>query len=212
LPPVIIKSNERVVVAGQTGSGKTYLSKYLTNDLRRAIFLDSKDELGDWNVVPFDDDAKEELLKGEDVRARVLPPVGQKEDKYWEEAFEFALTVGNITLFIDEAFAVFPNAVSWSPMQRAVWTRGRSLGVGAVVCTQRPSGIPLFIISEAQHQFCFYLQLEDDRKRMAQYMGPRVLETPPDEHGFYYHHTREETVYYSQLEVVGRRAVVPEPA
>lgn len=209
-----IKSNERILIAGQTGTGKTYLSRYLTKMFPRLIVFDTKDELDDWDTVPFDDEAHEGLLKGESVRARVVPAINIGDEAEWEAVAEFALVCGNLTIFIDEGFAIFPGAQSYSPRSRAIWTRGRSLGIGAIMCTQRPSGIPLFTESETEHQFCFYLQKADDRKRMAEYMGEEVLGTIQDEHGFWYHTTRQASVYYPQLETNGKqtRAVTPEVA
>jgi hypothetical protein len=41
-------------------------------------------------------------------------------------------------------------------------------------------------MSEAEHYFCFRLTLEEDRKRLAAFIGPEVLNTIRDKHGFYY--------------------------
>lgn len=185
-----ILSSDRVFIAGQTGSGKTTLAKVLCAPLRRLIVLDSKDELTDWNLEEWDDETREALLKGEEVRVRVIRPLGAEGLPIWEDAFQFAMTIGNVTVYVDEAYNVLGGlGAKASIWITEVWTRGRSYGVGGWVSAQRPSWIPGFWISEAQHRFCFRLDLLKDRKSMAENgMGEQVLDPIPetDEHGFWY--------------------------
>ena len=47
-------------------------------------------------------------------------------------------------------------------------------------------------LSESEHTFCFRLKLDDDRKRVAEFMGKTVLETRLKGHGFIYMHESSE--------------------
>lgn len=196
-----ISYHDRVFIAGKTGSGKTYLAKYISRRIPRLIVLDSKGTLADWNLEPWDWQAKLKLRRGEPVRARVVYDV-QKESETWIEAMEAAYEAGNCTVYIDEVYSIVepgskPPSIMWG-----LWTRGRELKVGAWASTQRPVSVPLFTISEAEHYFCFRLTLDEDRKRMAGYMGPQVIQPVTDIHGFWYSQAIDErAIYTTQLEV-----------
>lgn len=183
-----------MIVAGKTGTGKTYMLRHLTRGFRRFVVIDSKGTLTDWNTVEWDREALKLLNDGEPVRIRVAPPVVEDEREFYEDIFQKILDAGDVTVYIDEAFAVTENGV---PIKlKALYTRGREFGIGVWASTQRPHGIPLFMLSEAEHLFSFFLQLERDRKRMAEFMGEEVLEPAPDEHGYYYAHAQDRHPVY----------------
>lgn len=191
-----IKGNERVAIAGKTGTGKTYLAKHLTRGLRRFVVFDSKGTLTDWNTIEWDKEAEHLLIEGEPVRARVLTPITDREQtlEYYDNIFSKILAAGDVTVYVDEAFAITENGV---PIYlKALYTRGREFGVGVWASTQRPHGIPLFMLSEADHFFSFFLQFERDRKRMAEFMGEEVLTPARDVHGFYYARAQDRKPVY----------------
>lgn len=191
-----ILSNERVIIAGKTRSGKTTLAKELTKSIRRLLILDSKGTLGGWNGEEWSEENRERLVKGENVRVRIVPEINQDPGTLWEEAFSFAFTIGNCTIYLDEAFAIFENANTATPTAKAIWTRGAEFGIGAWASTQRPSGIPLFLISEAEHYFCFRLTLAKDRERMSEFMGEEVVQPIRDKHGFWYYGVDDDRPAY----------------
>lgn len=199
-----IKSNDRVFIAGQTGSGKTTAAKYLLRLVDRLIVIDPKGELGEssgWDLEDADSRSMRQLETGRVGRLRFVPPFEMPED-YYKSIFVFAMNCGNCILYIDELYAVFPGNARATDALVMTWTRGRTLGVGTWGCTQRPTWIPLFAMSEAQHYFVFRLMLTEDRARMASMMGGDV-ETPiPDKHGFWYKNVETEKVeYFKELEV-----------
>lgn len=199
-PIIKIRSNERIDLCGKTGSGKTYAAKYLLSRFDRLVILDVKGELDGWNTVPWDREAKRLLRNGEPVRARVLVPVGRSPEETWEDVFATILESGNCHLYIDEMYGVTPPGKSPSDLLWAIFTRGRSMGIGTTTATQRPTWVPLISISEAEHFFCFRLTMSEDRKRMASFMGPEVVNVIRAEHGVYYTHvTWSNPIYRNRL-------------
>lgn len=205
---ISLKTNERILATGKTGSGKTYLSRYITQKVKRLVVLDGKGTLSDWDLVPYGPDIKRTLFRNEPIRTRVLAPIGSDILAFWEEVLEVCFIAGNLTLYIDELYAVSPPNQRASNNLWSIYTRGRELGIGVWACTQRPAWIPLFALSEAEHFFCFRLQLNDDRARMAEFMGPSVLNPIKDIHGFWYARAvDEEPRYIKQLEVTDKKTV-----
>lgn len=195
-----LKSNDRVAIAGKTGTGKTFLAKHLTRGLTRFVVFDSKSTLDDWVTVEWDKEAAHLLTEGEPVRARVLPPILKADEvlDFYNSIFKKILDAGDVTVYIDEAFAITENGVPI--FLKALYTRGREFGVGVWASTQRPHGIPLFMLSEADHFYAFFLQFERDRKRMAEFMGEEVLTPAKDEHGFFYARSQDRhPVYYREF-------------
>jgi hypothetical protein len=190
------------MLSGKTGAGKTYLAKYMTRSLTRLVVLDGKGTLSDWNLDPWSRSSYRDMVRGEPFRVRVLPPVGSNVLEFWDEVLLACYHAGNLTIYIDELYAVNPPNRQPSDALFAVYTRGRELGLGVWASTQRPVWIPLVALSEAEHFFMFRLQLFEDRQRMAAFMGNEVTRTITDRHGFFYMYADNDSpTYIRQLEV-----------
>lgn len=199
---ISLRSDERVLICGKTGSGKTFLARYVTRSLSRLVVLDGKGTLSDWNLAPYDGDARRALMQNEPIRTRVIAPLGVDNADFWDEVLRVCFVSGNVTIYIDELYAVAPPNTRASNVLWSCYTRGRELGVGVWSSTQRPVWIPLFALSEAEHFFMFRLQLNDDRARMSEFMGADVLIPIRDLHGFYYSRAIDDNPEYNrQLEV-----------
>lgn len=202
MPPISLRSNERVLLCGKTGSGKTYLARYITRPLKRLVVLDGKGTLSNWGLDEYNGQTARDLRRGDDVRLRALPPIGTNILEYWDEVILSCFQAGNVTIYIDELYAVCPPNKNASDALWSAYTRGRELGVGVWSATQRPVWVPLFALSEAEHFFLFRLQLMDDKNRMASFMGSKVLSIIRDPHGFYYSRPDfDEPIYTERLEV-----------
>lgn len=185
LPP----KSESAIFVGQNGSGKSYAAKTLLTDTayKDIIIIDPKAEIGirDAKYVHKPSD----LTK---VKSGVViyQPDSEYENKdSYNEVFRHVYYKGNVLLFIDELLAVGSDDWHTYPsMLRSVYTRGRSLGISIWACTQRPSGIPLYALSESKHFFCFKLLIDEDRVRMSKFMGKDVMNIPKG-HNFYHMNT-----------------------
>ncbi len=185
-----IENNHRVFLAGKTGSGKTTLALFLLYNIKRLILIDSKDDLFDWNTEPFNRETKKALLDNEPCRIRVV----DREEAL--EVLQLAYSVGNVIIYLDEVTALIPPRSEPEQVFTDIWTRGRSRNIGAWSTSQRPKSVPLVFMSESEHYFMFRLNLEDDRKRMKEFMGEQVLTPIPDSHGFYYYNIFSNKVIY----------------
>lgn len=178
-----ITGDSRVMIAGKTGSGKSTIAGILSVDIPRFICIDSKDGLrNEWGLSEYDKDTLKLLREGKPVRIRVV------HDNDALTLCEEAYKAGNVVIYIDEVTALIPTRTV-PQIIVDIWTRGRSRNVGGWASTQRPSGIPLIFISEAENFFIFRLSLEDDRKRFSGVVGKEVEAPIVDKYGFWYYNT-----------------------
>lgn len=195
-----IKTNERLLLVGKTGSGKTYLARLLTLAIDRLIVVDPKGTLAGpgWNLEPWSDTAYRELARGNAYRARFPAPISDKPEDEYEKLFALAYRLGDLTVYIDEMYAVVSSNGRMGKWLRGLYTRGRELGIGVWGATQRPTWIPRETISESDWFFMFALQLQDDRDRMSEVMGPLVREPIPrrDRYGVWVYYTGWESPLY----------------
>lgn len=200
MPPISLKTSDRVFICGKTGSGKTYLAHYATRSINRLVVLDGKGSLSGWGLEPWNSDAERRLLSGEKVRARVLAPLGIDMTTFWNSVLITCYRAGNVTIYIDELYAVIQPQKPPSSEFFAVYTRGREFGIGVWATTQRPVWVPLVALSEAEHYFMFRLSLAEDRQRLASFMTEEVMSTIKDRYGFYYMYMNwDRPIYTEQL-------------
>ncbi len=153
---------DRVSFIGPSGSGKTEVAKALIRTQSSAIILDTK------RVENFDDVG--EVLGPSDIyRVRAgryiyrVEPSFLINPEHAERFFSWALRAGNRVIYVDEQVDV-PN----SDAEKVLSVQGRASGVGLWVATQRPHGVPLYTLSECNHQFIFRLRLKRDRERVEE--------------------------------------------
>lgn len=201
-----IRASERVALVGKTGSGKTTLALYLTKSLSRLVVFDPKGTLWvpEWRLEDWSKEGLQRLAEGESVRLRIPAPLNNNWEPYFTEIF----SIGNCVVYIDEVYGIVPPGAKPGAMFTAMYTRGRELNIGVIAATQRPTWVPLFVLSEAEWLFVFRLQLQADRNRMAEIGGPELQEPIPaiDEYGFYvYNSLWNEPIYLRGLSIPKRR-------
>lgn len=156
------------------------------------MVIDSKDELHDWLCVDWSESAKERLMAGEPIRTRVV----DTEDAY--EAMELAYEAGNVTVYIDETDEIAPTPYPHKAI-RDIWRRGRSRKVSGWAASQRPAYMPRIFLSEAQHFFVFETPLEDDRKRLARDVNPKLQKELTEPFTFWYYSRKSRQLRLGRL-------------
>lgn len=194
---VTIHSNDRLAVTGKTGTGKTHLVKKLVwNRFNRVVFYDWKwQHYPELNapVVHTIEEVEDALNDPNMVNKFVYAPKRKGRDVFnrlcylmWEET--------NIHLIADELKGIYQEngwVAGITDYHENIMTRGRQKGVGMTNVTQRPKGVPLETLSEAEHFFTFKLNLRDDRKRIGDIIGSEHQHKAREltDHRFIYYNT-----------------------
>ncbi len=184
---------DRAFLVGSTGSGKTYLARHLLRLYRYVVVHDAK------GLIRWPGYARYTTLRGvvrsEAERIIYAPsPPELLDPRVQDSFFAWVYERGNTVLYTDEVYAVSFRG-EWLPSFRAVLTRGRERGITSLNSAQRPTWVPLFILSEAEHYYVFRLTLLSDRKRIQEVVpleDPRKLLLP--RRWFWYSNVVEQTV------------------
>ena len=198
-----IRSNDRVLLAGKTGSGKTWLAEHLLNRVERLVVIDPKAKLSHWRLDEPGERDWRDFEKGEAGRYRLIAPIQDDQQSWYEDQFARLYSIGDLIVYIDEAYGVLdkPGARPGKWLT-ALYTRGRELGIGTWAATQRPSWIPGFLMSEADILIVFRLNMPDDRKKLAAIGGQQLERRVPDPHGFYLYRLEDDApTYFKQAEL-----------
>lgn len=197
MPIVTLSSDQRAAFMGKTGSGKTTLALHFTRPIRRLLVLDAKGTLNtpEWLLTDDNEADRRRLIKGGYARLRIPAPF----DGDWTEILDFAWQIGNVVVYIDEVYGVV-QPYSRPPNELVtLYTRGRERGIGVWASSQRPAWIPMFVLSEADWLFVLRLNLDADRKRVAEIGGPQVALPIRNRFGFWAFNPNEmEVPMYSE--------------
>lgn len=117
--------------------------------------------------------------------------------------FEWIFNRGNTLAYVDEAMLVTKETKP--PMfYAACIQQGRELGIGVWSATQRPSRVPIVLLSESEHVLAFRLRNPKDRQRIAEYTSSAILEKEARDHGFWYWNDRTQRLQYFRRAHVGK--------
>lgn len=198
---VNIRPDESITVIGMKGSGKTHLLLGLLKQVKpigehRTAILDTK-QVGDFKQYPKTDKLSDVHKLAEKHPVFVYAPNKHeaKDESFIDGFFEWCYERWNTTVVVDELTSiVWGNDVPDS--YKDITDRGRAKHVSIWQGNQKPVFVPHAALSEADHFFVFDLMMQTDRKKVATILGNKVLQRPPDKHGFwYYHRSLRDPVY-----------------
>lgn len=184
------RPGEHVTVLGPTGSGKTTLAYQLLRRVTRptlpAVVLVMKPR--DKTVEEWSESAR---FRTVDTWPPPWRPFAEKRPPGWVHwprhtfdperddahlADQFRRSIldcyrrGDRVIFADEAYGLAAE-LSLKRELVTVWTRGRSMGAGLWVASQRPVDIPLHAYSQAEHLFIHHDPDRRARERFADIGG-----------------------------------------
>lgn len=174
LKNLLPEATDRALFVGQTGSGKTTLAKALLQSREYVVVHDGKGTL-DWRGYHRVEKLRDLMRLDAKKYPRIIyrPEAAELRDfEATDHFFRWVYLRRNTLLYVDEAYAV--SAYFWGrvpPHYHACITRGRERGVPVWSATQRPSGVPLVILSESESAYIFRLQVRDDRARIESLYG-----------------------------------------
>lgn len=201
-----VRRNDRALFVGATGSGKTTLAKALLWRQPHVAVLDPKRTFvmpPEANATITDD--PEVVLAWEGPDMIVYRPGAElltdPESADW--FFWWAYERGNTLIYVDEASMV-TRGTDPPRGYAACIQLGRERGVGTWHATQRPSRVPIVLLSESEHLFVFRLRHPADADRVAEYSDPATLERSPTGRQFWYWNDSKQELRFFQQANVGK--------
>ena len=167
---------QHLVYAGTTGSGKTELARTMLRPYESWFVIDTQDSLGEklpkHHVITDPHLLPQKLIWFKKIR---YAPKGEyRNTSTWNYVFQ-TLNYSSKKkkprkriVYIDEIYHVgygtsFPR---WLP---TAITTARQKGISYWISTQRPSMIPIPVMSETTRIYIFFLKYEEDIKKMAKF-------------------------------------------
>ena|SRR5487761_174739 len=213
---ILPEETEQIFICGQKGSGKTTLIKRLLNLLPNEliIIIDSKP---DWeDLAPMF--GRNKTGKPRKLDMRWLWRLNSKDAKgiyvYQCPTDRPAWADSNVERLIFWAIARFDRIKKWTgkkvgltivvdelgdfakgsyttPAMSKLIRQGRSKRVRTFLGSQRPSGIPQIAVDQAQRFCVFMLMNEADRKRLAAWIHPKLIQMATGRDFWYYEIPRD---------------------
>jgi hypothetical protein len=202
-----IRDSEHVFIAGRTGTGKTVCARQYLTGFKYVVALDTKGKLRWPEIEPKDVTVVKHLKDLPDVQTPKIiyrPVWNELDSDYYNEFFRWCYKRENTVVWVDEVMGVCKSPFDIPDYYRAILTRGRELHVAVWSLTQRPSGIPQLIISEATHLFVYDLNLPQDRAKLVDVTGAEELSLRPNivsgkKYSFWYYHVEAENARLARL-------------
>src|SRR5215813_10656620 len=169
---------DRGVLIGHTGCGKTTLAKFLIEDYQKPYSV-TWDPKGSESIEKWKNQEhvtnQTDLREAEENRLVYTPSPLLAEDENDQFAFFYWIYERKFTrLYIDEATSIAYNGLKPPRYLTAVLNRGRERGISTLTATQRPSGVPMNILSESEHYYVFKTNLPQDKQRIELITGIQV--------------------------------------
>ena len=178
-----------MVIAGQNGAGKSVLATAIANRWDRVLVYDPKldpESLMPNTAVCYGVKAALAALPGRVIyrpRADEIHRIAE----LFEQLVHRVMQLTAHAIVIHELGDLASSDRELAPWMSAVMRQRRALRIPMILVTQRPVNIPRLALSESQHAVAFHLVDRQDRARMAEIMGPQIVDSPvPLDHSFWY--------------------------
>jgi hypothetical protein len=179
-----------MVIAGRRGTGKSVLGTSLARRWDRVLVYDP-------NMDPEALLPGAALCYGVDAALRALPgkvvwrPMAAENDAIpdlFDRLVRKVLATGGAHGFVIHELADLGGSDrALAPFTSSLLRTGRNRRTPVIGITQRPVNVARLFFSEAAHAAMFLLEDRDDRRRMAEILGPEVVdEALPADHSFWY--------------------------
>jgi hypothetical protein len=166
------KFGEHIAFIGTTGSGKSLLAAELLAQFDHYFCIDTQDSLDLPGSKVINSPANLELKLKLYNRIRYVPKSEYRNREAWNFVF---YTLANSSskkkpkpriVYIDEVFHVgygpsFPNELP------KLATTGRQKKISLWISTQRPSMLPIPLLTECKRLYVFYLKYTEDIKKIG---------------------------------------------
>lgn len=172
------KLGEHLIFCGTTGSGKTVLAQELLSNYDKIFVFDTQDSLKIPDAVkvtsPIGLGRKLKSLS----RIRYVPKLEYRTKDYFNAVIKYLLLTKNIfdrqevwkngIIYIDEIYHIgygqsFPDWLS-----RGIAT-ARQKKISIWVSSQRPTNIPMPLMTESRRIYLFYLSYAEDLKKISKF-------------------------------------------
>jgi hypothetical protein len=181
---------ERILIIGKTQSGKSTLATRLAAAWDRVLVYDPKHDAGavpPGATVRYGVDRALEALPGR-VVYRPLPSEQGDVRRHFDRLVARILhTRGHHGIVIHELRDLSPTSGSMTYLS-AAYRQGASQHVPMILCAQRPFGIDVSTVSEAEHFALFRLQYPNDLTLVSKLFGLDQRALSVDLPPYWYHH------------------------
>lgn len=186
--------NDRGVLIGKTGGGKTTLAQFLVEDEWKPYSITwnpkASEKVLEWDQIHVTSLGELYSKEGDDDANRIIYTPSALNARNINNQYEFFYWIyerRHTRLYIDEATEIQYNGLKPPDYLTACLNRGRERGVSTLTATQRPSGVPMNILSESEHYYVFRLNLPQDRKRVEEICGISIeMQLELKDYEFYY--------------------------
>jgi len=198
LNDILIQPKERGAIIGQTGCGKTVLAKsMLKNWTGKLCIIDPKRMIVDGNKKAEMNTLKVESVTGSLKAIKLFNPkrfvFQPSEDnltniEMYNELFKYLYDKKNFLVYIDDMLGIMERN-KYPHYLQVCYQMGRQRGMTMLTTVQRPTWLPLFLLSEADRFYCFNLLMPEDIKRVASLVpGYNPVNLP--RYAFYYYNNK----------------------
>lgn len=195
----LIPIDQHVTVTGMTGTGKSHLAAAYLSMFPRVVKHDTKGEapillkkgINPWPQVHPKELTivykLEDLIDQADTPYVIYSPEHDELNEHvYDEFYHWCYYQHGQTVWTDEVLEVLENPQRILKWYKGILTRGRFFDIALWQCTQRPMGLPAMCIAQSTHIFCFDMQMDQDREKVAKITGVKEFLTKPNGHEFWY--------------------------